>query len=226
MFAVSPDDRRIAVIIEDFTSAGATTRLYVEDLGGGNRTTTFSQTGTTGLWPTGWHGTNNLIVAKVPACTQGGGPFCCGPTEFHVIDPVNFTRRFTIGSPTCVIAGAPTAAGVACERVPNGYANIETWTATYSMGGLAVPSPIPAHVSPNGRRLAVVVDAGHTSVYSLDSGWSPSQLALAACGWVDDTHVLAGGTAQSQPRIADVSTGVMVPVAAVGDCGGGIPGGL
>src|SRR2546430_16261758 len=63
MFAVSPDDQRIAVIVDDFTSAGAATRLYVEDLnGGGNHLDLVSQSGAYTLWPVGWHGTNNLIL--------------------------------------------------------------------------------------------------------------------------------------------------------------------
>lgn len=224
-FAVSPDDRRIAVVTEDFTSTGATTRLYVEDLGGGNRTTTYSQTGTYGLWPIGWHGTNNLVVAKVPACAQGGGPLCCGPLEFHVVDPLTFTRRFTIGSPTCVVAGAPTPAGVACESVTQQKANIENWTGQYTMGGLTVAAPTPAHVSPNGRRLAVLGDAGQTSIFSLDTG-STTALSLYVCGWIDDTHVMSGGDPQHQPRVAEVVSSAIVPVAATGDCGGRIPGGL
>src|SRR5713101_9859939 len=80
MFAVSPDDQRIAVIVSNFNSAGVAIKLYVEDLsGGGNHLDIFSSSGPTGLWPIGWHGTDNLVVAKMPACLQGGGPFCCGP---------------------------------------------------------------------------------------------------------------------------------------------------
>ncbi len=64
MFAVSPDDQRIAVIVDDFNSSGATTRLYVENLnGGGNHLDLFSQSVGFTLWPIGWHGTNNLVLA-------------------------------------------------------------------------------------------------------------------------------------------------------------------
>src|SRR2546429_204782 len=93
MFAVSPDDQRIAVIVDDFNSTGASTKLYVEDLdGGGNHLDLFSQTGARTLWPVGWHGTNNLVVAVVASGTQGGGPFCCGPQELHVGDPQHQPR--------------------------------------------------------------------------------------------------------------------------------------
>src|SRR5260370_3276745 len=116
MFAVSPDDQRIAVVVSDFTASGVSIRLYVEDLNGGtNHVDIFNSTGAYGLWPIGWHGTDNLVVAKVPSCSQGGGLFCCGPLELHVVDPATAVRRYTLGGPDCVIAGSPSPAGAACE---------------------------------------------------------------------------------------------------------------
>lgn len=113
MFAVSPDDSRIAVIVDDFNSSGAFMRLYVEDLNGG---------------------ANHVELF----------------TEVAFID--NSGTSFTIGAST--IAG------------------------------------------------------------------------MFASGWIDDGHVMSGGDAQHQPRVATVSSGALVPVAAQGDCGGRIPGGL
>src|SRR5260370_10214982 len=96
MFAVSPDDQRIAVIVSDFTSAGAAVKLYVEDLNGGsNPARTVNQSNAFSLWPIGWHGTDNLVVAKVPACTQGGGPFSASPQELHVVDPATAVSHST-----------------------------------------------------------------------------------------------------------------------------------
>jgi hypothetical protein len=51
-------------------------------------------------------------------------------------------------------------------------------------------------------------------------------VAVVACGWIDNSHVLSGGDTQRQPRIADITTGKIVPVPAQGDCAGRIPGGL
>src|SRR6267142_4795326 len=131
MFAVSPDDQRIAVVVDDFTASGASTRLYVEDLnGGGNHLDTYSRTGARTLWPIGWRGTNNLVVAVVPSCTQGGGPFCCGMQELHVIDPDTATRRFTLGNlDTCPISGPPSPAGATCESRTVWEATVLNWTA-------------------------------------------------------------------------------------------------
>src|SRR5258708_17928215 len=112
MFAVSPDDQRIAVVVSDFTAAGVSIRLYVEDLNGAtNHVDIFNSTGAFGLWPIGWHGTDNLVVAKVPSCSQGGGLFCCGPLQLHVVDPATAVRRYTLGGRDFVNARAPSPAG-------------------------------------------------------------------------------------------------------------------
>jgi hypothetical protein len=223
MFAVSPDDQRIAVIVDDFTSTGAATRLYVEDLnGGGNHLDLFSETGAYTLWPTGWHGTNNLVVAKVPSCTQGGGPFCCGPLELHVIDPATATRRFTIGnSPSCVIAGSPSPAGAVCESTSNFMqATVLNWTAG-TVRTLALNGPTFAYLAPSSGMVAMVDNNGTSFTIG-----AATISGMFACGWIDDAHVISGGDPQRQPRVATVATGALVPVAAQGDCGGRLPGGL
>jgi len=223
MFAVSPDDQRIAVIVDDFTAAGASTRLYVEDLtAGGNHVDLFSETGAFTLWPIGWHGANNLVVAKVASCTQGGGAFCCGPLELHVIDPATATRRFTLGnSSICVIAGSPSPAGVVCENTSNfTSATVLNWTAG-TVRTLALNGPSLAYVSPSGGMVAMVDNTGTSFTVG-----AASINGLFACAWIDDTHILSGGDSQHQPRVAEITAGAMAPVAAQGDCGGRIPGGL
>jgi hypothetical protein len=222
MFAVSPDDKRIAVIVADFNSSGASTRLYVEDLaGGGNHLDLFSQSGAFSLWPVGWHGTNNLVVAKVPSCTQGGGPFCCGMQELHVVDPNTATRRFTIGSQDCPIAGSPSPAGVACEdRNSLNKGTVLNWTAG-TIRTLAINGPAFLYLSPGGDMVAMVEQTGTSFTIG-----APTISGMFACGWIDDGHVMSGGDPQHQPRVATVTTSAIVPVAAQGDCGGRIPGGL
>ena len=102
-------------MVSDFSGNGAASRLYVEDLNGGaNHVDIFSETGAYGLWPIGWHGTS-LILAKVPACTQGTGLGCCGPLEFHLVDPATAVRSRTIGRADCIIGGPAVPAGAVCE---------------------------------------------------------------------------------------------------------------
>lgn len=220
MFTVSPDDQRIAVVEDTYDASGATTILYVEDLNGGtNHVKVFTETGAYTLWPIGWHGTDSLVVAKVPSCTQGGGPTCCGPQELHVVDPVTAQRRFTLGGSSCIPVGAPTPAGALCENSGFNQLRVLNWTGavvhTYPIVG-----PTPAYLSPDGSYVAFVVDN------STSFAGTPRSIDLLACGWIDDTHVLAGGDAQQQPRIGDLATGNIVPVSAQGVCAGTIPGGL
>jgi hypothetical protein len=231
MFAVSPDDRRIAVVVDGFTTTGATTRLYVEDLnGGGNHIELFSETGAYTLWPIGWHGANSLVFGKVPACTQGGGFGCCSPQELHVVDPATGVRRFAIGGYGCVITGPPSPGGASCETNA-GVARIYSWTAT-----LLRTEPIPGggmgpmQLSPDAAHLAFSTNAGETTVEGIWLTSSAIEIETlrmdAPCGWIDNTHLLRGGDTQSQARVGDLINGSIVPVAAQGDCAGRIPGGL
>ena len=220
MFAVSPDDQRIAVIVDDYTTSGASTRLYVEDVnGGGNHADIFSESGARTLWPVGWHGSNNLVVAVVPSCTQGGGPFCCGVQELHVVDPATAIRRFTLGGLTnCPIVGPASPAGAICWDGTN--SKVLNWTAG-TIRTFPVQGPEIQLLSPNGSQVALVDNNGTTV-----QGTKVSMAGLFACAWVDDAHVLSGGDPQHPPRIADISNGNMLPVAAQGDCAGRLPGGL
>lgn len=221
MFAVSPDDQRIAVVVDDFTSSGATTHLYVEDLNGGaNHLDLFSETGAYTLWPTGWHGTNNLVLGKIPSCAQGGSLFCCGPyaPELHVVDPASGTRRFTLGG-SCVVTGAPSLAGAVCVD-PSNVARVLNWTAV-TVRSFQLSRAEIAFLSPSGAHVAMI-DNGATLIQ--DTGKSLS--GLFVCAWIDDTHVISGGDLQHQPRVADVTTGAELSVPAQGDCAGRLPGEL
>ncbi len=220
MFSVSPDDQRIAVIVSDFTTNGVSLKIYVEDLNGGtNHVDIFTNTSAFGLWPIGWHG-GSLVVAKVAACAQGGGFGCCGPLELHVVDPATAVRRFTIGAPDCIIASQPVPAGAVCETTA-GTAKVLDWTAvlqrTYPIPGVGQG---PIYLSPNGLHLALSTNATTTAV---EGG---STMGMDVCGWIDDTHIFSGGDAQHQPRIGNITTKAVVPVAAQGICAGRLPGGL
>jgi len=118
----------------------------------------------------------------------------------------------------CPIVGSASPAGVVCWD--GSQSKVLNWTAgtvrTFPVSGAEFQ-----HLSPDGSRVALVNDNG-TGV----QGTSISMPGMFACTWVDDTHVLSGGDPQHQPRLANVANGSMVPVAAQGDCGGRLPGGL
>jgi hypothetical protein len=221
MFAVSPDDRRIAVVEDTFTASGATTVLYVEDLNGAtNHVQIFSETGGSSLWPLGWHGATNLVLAKVPSCTQGGGPFSYGPQELHVVDPATAVRRVTIGGPDCIIASAPTPAGALCESAAIDFKVYDWGGQLIKQEPSGLTTQVPVYLSPNGQHVAVT--DGTTTHLQYEQG----SLAMSVCGWIDDTHILDGGDTQHQPRVGTIGSGSIVPVAAQGVCAGRIPGGL
>ena len=222
-FAVSPDDAKVAVVVATYSTSGATTKLYMYDLNaGGSSQLIFSESGARSLWAVGWHGTNNLVLAVVPACVQGGGPFCCGMQELHVVDPATATRRFTIGTwATCPIAGPPSPAGVVCLSGPDFTAGkYLNWTAG-TVKSVVLANLGAAFVSPGGGMIAFADPTG--TEFTLGAARIPN---MDACAWIDETHVMSGGDAQHQPRVADVVNGGIVPVAATGDCGGRLPGGL
>ena len=219
MFAVSPDDQRIAVIVDDFTSSGVALRLYVEDLNGGtNHLDIFSSSGAFGLWPIGWHGTDNLVVAKVPACTQGGGPFSASPLELHVVDPATAIRHFTLGGPTCVVAGAASPAGVVCEDGSFTRLAVVNWTGSI-VRTFPINNPASAYLSPDGASVAVV----RNGVTDVLVGTSQN---FQACGWIDSIHMIGGSTGQQKAQVWDFTKPSLIPVAAQGTCAGRIPGGL
>ena len=218
VFAVSPDDERIAVAKETFSASGATTILYVENLnGGGNHVQIFSETGAFSLWPLGWHA-SALVVAKVASCV-GNGPLPSGSIELHVINATNATRIETVGGATCAVELPPTSAGAVCENSAFSKVNVLDWSGA-TRQTLSIQGPTPAYLSPDGSEVALVVDNQTTFAGAKQT------LDMVACGWIDGSHVIAGGDTQSQPRVGDVSSGNIVPVAAQGLCAGRIPGAL
>ena len=220
-FAVSPDDQRIAVVVNDFTASGVTFKIYVEDLNGGaNHLDIYGTTGVTGLWPLGWHGPNHLVLAVVKACSQGGGLFCCGPRELHVVDPATALRRFTIGSSQCLIAGSPSPAGVVCEEPQTfAHASVIDWTAT-NLRSFQIPGPEEAYLSPDGRVVALV--SGTTTTFD----GAGKTLSMQTCGWIDSTHVIAGDYGQPPAHIGNIVSGATTAISAKGTCAGRLPGGL
>jgi hypothetical protein len=137
-----------------------------------------------------------------------------------VVDPATATRRFTIGGPDCIIASWPVTAGAVCETT-TGTAKVLDWTAvlqrTYPIPGAGQG---PIYLSPNGLHLALSTNASTTTVEG------DSTLAMDVCGWIDDTHIYSGGDVTHQSRVGNITSKAVIPVTALGDCAGRLPGGL
>jgi hypothetical protein len=236
-FAVSPDDRRIAVSLLDYSTQPIHLRIYVEDLaGGGNHVDIFSATSGIAEWPVGWRD-GDLVVAVGPIAVQNvwpnpynagnsGGP---GPNDaYHLVDPATGTRLAAIGS-DCNF-GPLTVAGTGC-RSATGAADLR-WDGQRQ--GFTRPDNVePGPVSPDGSRMAgagqqppfpiVLLSASSTGAAGVDGN---------PLGWIDDTHLVFGtldGTSYVGDAVLDTVSGQKVAV----DTGrqylsffGSLPGGL
>jgi len=126
-FAVSPDDKRIA--IATLTSAPTSSspspdvpkylgmKLFVEDLDGSNHVDIFSST-TVAEWPVGWHG-SDLVIAVGAGLYGFGGSLTPYPyfafDGIHVADSTTGRRTATLcaGLPA---VGLATSRGVLCAK--------------------------------------------------------------------------------------------------------------
>jgi len=241
MFSVRPDDQKIAVVVVDTSSPTAvTTRLYVEDLvGGGHHADIYStsapkSSNPTTLWPMGWH-QGNLVLAVAPACV--GGPRA-GPTEWHVSSAVTANRVATIKGSNCQMSIWPSPAGVACGQ---GSAP----TTLYDWGGKVAGVTAPGisftisdlGLSPAGR--SVYFMGGGTRIVQLGPGPYATVDNHAACGWIDEDHLLSIDAviqfpAETPGNVEVRTTATALPQSAQPDpstsassgCAGRFPGGL
>ncbi len=240
-FSVSPDDLRIAVLVEDLSPATTISlSLYVEDLNGGsNHSVIYTNTapklknGNT-LWLMGWH-QGELVLAVYPPCTFE--PAGITPTEWHVSNATTAVRIATIRSTNCTLSAFPSPAGVGCIG-PQGATTLYDWTGKVArtvpdtQGG---PYSL-AGVSPAGQSVFLATGAGvgapstpSTRIVQLSPGPFSTVQGHAACGWIDEDHLLApnaviqfpAGTAGNVQVAAKVTA-----LAASGVCAGRFPGDL
>jgi hypothetical protein len=230
-FSVSPDDQRIAVVVEDLSAASTISlRLYVEDLSGGGHhadiystTTPNGKTGTT-LWPMGWH-EGLLVLAQVTACTFE--PAGLSPSEWHVSDAVTAARKVTIGG-NCILSYWPSPAGVACvDNGTNLQATAYDWSGKVTASIPVMTSDYQSGLSPSGAHVffttgqGVGAPAPSTRVFTVGAGQSGGTVAgHSACLFIDEGHLLAPDAVIASP------SGAVTPLATSGVCAGRFPGGL
>ena len=228
-FSVSPDDKKIAVVVEDLSADPVKIRLYVEDLvGGGNHADIYSATaGAKGLtlWPMGWHGTS-LVLAVWPVCAFEGGRL---PVEWHVSDSVTAARLATIGSSSCQVGSFPSPAGVVCIRYPTkpAQATVYDWSGNAVSTGAVPDIGWDSGLAPSGGRLYTIpafapgAPPPETDVITIAGGTATQSFpGHSACGWIDDSHILA------PDAVLDLPSGGIRALATPGTCAGRFPGGL
>ena len=237
-FSVSPDDQRIAVMVEDLSPATTIKlSLYVEDLiGHTNHTVIFTNTvpkfkNATTLWPMGWH--NGLLVLAVWApCTFV--PVGLVPIEWHVANAVTAVRVAKIGNP-CIPSYWPSPAGIACIDLSSKVATRYNWSGTTTGNATAQGPESQSGLSPSGRSLFLtpgeLVDGPKpsTRIVVLGTGGGSAVAGHSACLWIDEDHLLAPDAVIAFPSSTATTATVASTVTALpasGLCAGRFPGGL
>jgi hypothetical protein len=227
-FSVSPDDQRIAVVVEDFSGLPAISlQLYVEDLiGGGHHSVIYTTTlhpplGNAGnLWALGWR-KESLVLAVVGACTFQRVPF---PFAWHIVDAGTATRQVSVGTTTCLPGWWPSPAGLACFDYGKSQTILYDWSGRVT-ATVATKTGGSAALSPSGALLSVVDGGGLgdpspvTSVYTVSGGAPMAFPGAMACLWIDETAMLAPGAVIQYP------SGTIVRQTPASQCAGRFPGG-
>jgi hypothetical protein len=239
-FSVSPDDQRIAVLVEDLTSPTIINeRLYVEDLHGGGHhadiyTTTQPKGSGTTLWPMGWH-QGALVLEVVRACLfEPGG---LGALEWHVSNATTANRIATIRGTSCTLSSAPSPAGVGCTD-STGATTLYDWSGKLVLiSGPGVPGfeNAVSGVSPAGQSFYFAIRPGigapppATRLVQLGPGPYATAQGHSACAWIDEDHLLAPDAVIQFPAETPGNLQVnatVTPLAQPGACAGRFPGGL
>ena len=231
-FAVSPDDRRIAVSVIDYSTRPASLRLSVEDLTtGANHNEIFTSTSLY-VWPIGWH-SGALVVGlgerPIESAAQGipyFNPY--GASSYHLVDAGNATRLAAIGDETCRPTGPLSPAGSACS-LGQGQVSVLGWTGRVVLGGLNSGGGVPtgASVEAAGNNVAICCSMGGLIVNQAGAVQYFGKLWGSPL-WIDASHVLVGDQppAQPAPAVLDLGSGLITAVAAAGYVYERIPGSL
>lgn len=227
LFSVSPDDQRIAVLVEDLSDPNNIgLRMYVEDVNGGGhhvdiytKSTPNGKSGIT-LWPMGWH-QSQLVAAVMAACTSEAVP---PPSEWQVLDAGTGARVADIAANNCTLSAWPSAAGVAC--VGSSQTTAYEWDGKVVRTIASPPYAFQSALSPTGAGILFAAGSGPGApppvTRIVGSTASTSVPGYAACLWIDDDHVLAFDAVISFPS-GNVSA---LPAGVSGACAGRFPGGL
>jgi hypothetical protein len=224
VFAISPDDTRIAVAVITFPYP-AKTRIYVENLsGGGNHVELFSSSAVI-EWPLGWHQGHLVIGVGINSQPQNAYEgFAYGYRGFHVADATSGARISTVCDGYSSSA-PPVRAGTVCT---NGTANlVSDWSGTtrviptdegWGGGALSPDGSLIAECQGTPRAISLVSRGGSTTATGYAGG---------PAGWIDANHLVVWSAAADLTLgILDRDSHVVTPIQAQGFFGGAIPGGL
>lgn len=217
IFAVSPDDNRIAIAFFHYREHPVASELYVEDPGGGNRVNV-DLPGVTYPWPLGWHA-GKLIVASSgsPNPTFGAyAPLPGGINSLHLVDPASGHVDASLGVSTCRPASSlPTGAGFACSTAALGTGRLD-WSGgsvifatgdAYTGGESLSPDGSTLLASGTGALLKLIASpAAGSTVRALGQSYPQGGGYPGDGGWLDDDHVVYRRAGSSTEYVIDIRT--------------------
>ncbi len=168
-FSVSPDDRRIAVSVLDYSiSPLPTLRLYAEDLARGTNHVELPVTASKSAWPVGWHG-GKLVLAVGSDQAPIFSPNPYNALEgYRLVDPSTGTQLAAI-EPACA-HGPLVAAGTACWFGSDKGVGIGSWDGTSKVlpRSMVALTGRELTLSPDGLRVAANFSADIISLFDME----------------------------------------------------------
>jgi hypothetical protein len=215
VFSVSPDDRRIAVTLFDFSSLPPHLHLFVQDLDGSHRIDLPSPSDTFAI-PVGWHGPRLVLETFHGLGNYYGvyGPLV-QPDTFVLMDPGTGSVIARLGSPSCrPEASLPSAAGFICES-PSLPVTATDWTGNTPAYSARMGSG-PASLSPDGAHVAAFGGAFIKIFTSAAHGGGETTTSADGYpgygGWLDNTHVVYRPRSSPFQSILDVTSGTTTEI--------------
>lgn len=236
-FAVSPDDKRIAVSVLDYTQYPVGTRLFVEDLNGhANHVELFSSKSVL-EWPAGWHNDRLVIALGLNARPQNAYEGFERGHGYHIADASTGNRLLSLcdGGDSYV---PESSAGTVCVQYPK--VSVVSWDGVVSPAPLDGTCAMWGPLSPAGGVMATRItttpgggcrsDSGVFLINARGTAYPQPNLPRQAApeGWIDADHLfLVDDMPPNAPSIVDVKTGLAVSIAnAPGFFAASLPGGL
>jgi hypothetical protein len=245
-FAVSPDDKRIAVGLLDYSARPVKLTVYVEDVGGANHHVIFTSTNHY-VWPVAWHA-GHLVVAyigpnavplesRLQLYGSGNlqlypyGPSPYGGINFHVINPVTAVREAIISGGGA--SGLLSKAGVAVVQgdADDWRGQWLNWSSPNDYGSYSAAGSL----SPDGTTIAACCDQPNRTgqIVLWFKGGTSTPLSLPGTstdwvGWFNDRQIITGFYQRSDgtPHVYDLDTNRINTVDAHGIVAAMLPGGL
>lgn len=228
-FAVSADDKQIAVSVLDYSSPPTVRmRFYTQDLSGGPQQAVYRPSANTFFWPIGWH--DRRIVAQVGAPIPGTlyGAYPEAATNLLLIDPATSTA-VTIGGPDCrPQPSLATPAGIVCADSTGANFKVVGWdgretsfSGHVGTGGLSL--------STDGRSVATSDQNGiliYSSIGSSVRAQTPNIGFPGESGWIDSTHFFYRVADTTRQAIYDVNARSTTVLNLDGHLVARLPGGL